>query len=152
MWQLEWWWILLALPVPWLVRRLSSADPVDRDAALKVPAPGEFVGLTGSGAISGQAMGRLLMLWGIWILVLLAAARPQYVGEAEALPVTGRDLLIAVDLSGSMEEQDFQLGGEWVDRLTATKAVAREFIDRRVGDRIGLILFGRETYLQTPLT
>ena len=48
MWQLEWWWILLALPVPWLVRRLSSPDPVDRDAALKVPAPGEFVGLTGS--------------------------------------------------------------------------------------------------------
>ncbi len=152
MWQLAWWWILLALPIPWFVRRWSRPDPIDRDAALKVPDPGEFVGLTGSGDGSGHAARRLLLLWGIWTLVLLAAARPQYVGEPTALPVTGRDLLIAVDLSGSMEEQDFQLGGEWVDRLTATKAVAREFIDRRVGDRIGLILFGRETYLQVPLT
>ena len=57
-----------------------------------------------------------------------------------------------MDLSGSMEEQDFQLGGQWVDRLTALKSVATDFIDRRVGDRIGLILFGREAYLQTPLT
>ena len=133
MWQLAWWWILLALPIPWFVRRWSRPDPIDRDAALKVPDPDEFVGLTGSGDGSGHAARRLLLLWGIWTLVLLAAARPQYVGEPTALPVTGRDLLIAVDLSGSMEEQDFQLGGEWVDRLTATKAVAREFIDRRVG-------------------
>jgi Ca-activated chloride channel family protein len=86
------------------------------------------------------------------VLAVLAAARPQYVGEPLALPMTGRDLLIAVDLSGSMEEQDFQLEGRWVDRLTATKVVARDFIDRRVGDRIGLILFGREAYLQAPLT
>ena len=152
MWQLAWWWMLFALPLPWLVRRFSSADPVERDAALKVPVPGEFVGLTGSGAPGAHTAGRLLLLWGIWALAVLAAARPQHVGEPTALPVTGRDLLVAVDLSGSMEEQDFQLGGEWVDRLTATKAVAREFIERRVGDRIGLILFGRETYLQTPLT
>ena len=151
MWQLAWWWMLFALPLPWLVRRFSSADPVERDAALKVPVPGEFVGLTGSGA-PGAAGGRLLLLWAIWALAVIVAARPQHVGEPTALPVTGRDLLVAVDLSGSMEEQDFQLGGEWVDRLTATKAVAREFIERRVGDRIGLILFGRETYLQTPLT
>ena len=68
------------------------------------------------------------------------------------MPVTGRDLIVPVDLSASMEEQDFQLNVDCLDRLTATKAVAREFIDRRVGDRIGLILFGRETYLQTPLT
>jgi Ca-activated chloride channel family protein len=59
---------------------------------------------------------------------------------------------MAVDLSGSMEEQDFQLAGQWVDRLTATKAVAKEFIANRVGDRLGLILFGREAYLQAPLT
>jgi Ca-activated chloride channel family protein len=59
---------------------------------------------------------------------------------------------LIVDLSGSMEEQDFQLNGQWVDRLTATKAVANDFIGRRVGDRVGLILFGREAYLQTPLT
>jgi Ca-activated chloride channel family protein len=59
---------------------------------------------------------------------------------------------MVVDLSGSMEEQDFQLNGQWVDRLTATKSVADDFIAKRVGDRLGLILFGREVYLQTPLT
>lgn len=152
MWQLAWWWMLLILPLPWLVRRWSTPDPVDRDAALRVPDLEEFAGLGGTGGTESGSTGRLLLLWGIWALVVVAAARPQYVGEATALPATGRDLLLAVDLSGSMEEQDFQLGGEWVDRLTATKAVARDFIDRRVGDRIGLILFGRETYLQAPLT
>ncbi|HEY9183246.1 MAG TPA: VWA domain-containing protein, partial [Gammaproteobacteria bacterium] len=88
----------------------------------------------------------------VWVLAVVAAARPQFVGEPVALPMTGRDLLLSVDLSGSMEEQDFQLNGQWVDRLTATKAVATEFIERRVGDRVGLILFGREAYLQAPLT
>jgi Ca-activated chloride channel family protein len=86
------------------------------------------------------------------VLALLAAARPQFVGDPVALPMTGRDLLVVIDLSGSMEEQDFQLNGQWVDRLTATKAVASNFVERRVGDRVGLILFGREAYLQTPLT
>jgi len=152
MWQLAWWWIVLLFPVPWLVRRWSNPDPIDRDSALTVPDPGEFAGLTGTGVARGQDRWRLILLWGIWTLTLIAAARPQYVGEPTSLPTTGRDLLMAVDLSGSMEEQDFQLRGEWVDRLTATKAVASEFIDRRVGDRIGLILFGREAYLQTPLT
>ena len=152
MWQLAWWWMLFALPLPWLVRRWSTPDPVDRNAALEVPDVAEFAGLAGLGHTDHATRDRLILLWSIWLLAVVAAARPQYVGEVIALPATGRDLLLAVDLSGSMEEQDFQLNGEWVDRLTATKAVARDFIDRRVGDRIGLILFGRETYLQTPLT
>ena len=69
-----------------------------------------------------------------------------------ALPVAGRDLMLAVDLSGSMQERDFSLNGRRVDRLTATKAVAGEFIERREGDRLGLILFGEQAYLQVPLT
>ncbi|HEY8518476.1 MAG TPA: VWA domain-containing protein [Gammaproteobacteria bacterium] len=152
MWTLAWWWVLAALPLPWLVRKLLPPEPLDRDAALKVPVAAEFAGLASGGGAARTARYRLLTLWTVWVLVVLAAARPQYVGEPVALPMTGRDLLLAVDLSGSMEEQDFQLQGRWVDRLTATKAVARDFIDRRVGDRIGLILFGREAYLQTPLT
>ena len=152
MWTLAWWWMLLALPLPWLVRKVLPAEPLDRSAALKVPAAGEFAELAGArGALAGGDR-RLAILWLVWILALIAAARPQFVGEPVALPMTGRDLLLSVDLSGSMEEQDFQIDGQWVDRLTATKAVARDFIDRRVGDRIGLILFGREAYLQAPLT
>ena len=60
--------------------------------------------------------------------------------------------MLAVDLSRSMQEQDFDLAGRRVDRLTATKAVAGEFIERRAGDRLGLVLFGEQAYLQTPLT
>jgi Ca-activated chloride channel family protein len=81
-----------------------------------------------------------------------AAARPRWVGEQLELPVSGRDLMLAVDLSGSMEIEDFVIDGDAVDRLTATKYVASDFIARRNGDRLGLILFGRNAYLQTPLT
>ena len=66
--------------------------------------------------------------------------------------MSGRDLMLAVDLSGSMEARDFELNGQAVNRLTATKSVAGEFIQRREGDRLGLILFGEQAYLQTPLT
>jgi Ca-activated chloride channel family protein len=95
------------------------------------------------------------MLWlGMvaWILFVVAAARPQWLGESIELPISGRDLMIAVDLSGSMEINDFVISDRQVDRLTATKLVAGDFIDRRVGDRLGLVLFGRQAYLQTPLT
>jgi Ca-activated chloride channel family protein len=78
--------------------------------------------------------------------------RPQLLAEQQSAPVTGRNLMLAVDLSGSMEAKDFELGGRTVDRLTATKAVAGDFIDRRAGDRMGLILFGERAYMQTPLT
>jgi Ca-activated chloride channel family protein len=152
MWTLAWWWVLAALPLPWLVRRFLKGGALDREAALKVPAPAEFADLAGLRAPVGQSRLRLAALTAIWMLAVIAAARPQYVGDPVALPMTGRDLLLSVDLSGSMEEQDFQLQGQWVDRLTALKSVAKDFIERRVGDRIGLILFGREAYLQTPLT
>jgi Ca-activated chloride channel family protein len=152
MWTLSWWWMLFALPLPWLVRKFMPAQSLDRDAALRVPVPGEFADLAGLRAPDAARRWRLAALTTIWVLAVAAATRPQFVGDPVALPTTGRDLLLSVDLSGSMEEQDFQLNGQWVDRLTATKAVATDFIDRRVGDRVGLILFGREAYLQAPLT
>ena len=152
MWTLAWWWMLALLPLPWTVRRFVPAEPLDRDAALKAPVASEFADLMGIRAPDAARRLRLAVLAAVWALAVLAAARPQFVGEPVALPMTGRDLLLSVDLSGSMEEQDFQLNGEWVDRLTALKSVATEFIERRVGDRVGLILFGREAYLQAPLT
>jgi Ca-activated chloride channel family protein len=87
-----------------------------------------------------------------WVLLVVAAARPQWVGEVVTLPVTGRDLLLAVDISGSMDTQDMFLAGEPVNRLAVVKKVAGEFIQRRRGDRVGLVLFGSRAYLQTPLT
>lgn len=87
-----------------------------------------------------------------WLLLVAAAAKPVWIGEAIALPVEGRDLMLAVDVSGSMQETDMKINGREVDRLTMIKYVAGDFIERRKGDRIGLILFGQQAYLQTPLT
>jgi len=87
-----------------------------------------------------------------WILLVLACTRPQWLGEPIEQAVSGRDLMLAVDLSGSMEVQDFFINKRAVDRLSAIKWVASDFINRRVGDRLGLILFGSQAYLQTPLT
>ncbi len=87
-----------------------------------------------------------------WLLLVLACGRPQWLGEAVELPRSGRDLLLAVDLSGSMQTEDFRIGRRSVDRLTALKVVAEDFIEQRLGDRLGLILFGEQAYVQTPLT
>lgn len=150
--QFEWPWVLAALPLPWLVRRLTRAAEGDREAALRVPFFEDFAAGGQTARIAQTRRWPLRLAALAWALLVAAAARPLYVGEAVELPVSGRDLMMAVDLSGSMEERDFELRGELVDRLTAVKHIGGEFIDRRAGDRIGLILFGERAYLQTPLT
>jgi Ca-activated chloride channel family protein len=87
-----------------------------------------------------------------WCLLCIAAARPQQLGDPVQPPVRGRDLMLALDLSGSMSEPDMELGGAIVDRLTAAKAVISDFIDRRAGDRLSLIVFGRQAHVLTPPT
>ena len=94
----------------------------------------------------------LLLLTIIWLCTLLAIARPVWIGEPVSLPTSGRDILLAVDISGSMEREDMQLSGQTVNRLMAVKAVVGNFVAEREGDRLGLILFGEKAYLQTPLT
>jgi Ca-activated chloride channel family protein len=149
--ELAWPWLLLALPLPWLVRlglpRAESAVP----AAVRVP----FYRLLSAGPGRQEGVPRRWTLWlalVAWLLLVLAAARPQWLGEPVALPMAGRDLMLAVDISGSMTEEDMVIGGQVVDRLMAVKAVAGDFIERREGDRVGLILFGQQAYIQTPLT
>jgi Ca-activated chloride channel family protein len=87
-----------------------------------------------------------------WLLLVTSAARPQWVGDAQALPRTGRDLLLAVDASGSMSTEDMAIGGRALSRYAAVKTIAGDFIRRRTGDRIGLVVFGSQAYLLTPLT
>ena len=152
MWSLAWPWVLLALPLPVLVRALMPESTSLQDAGLKVPS------LKGFAMLADRSEIELLLNWRFWIaamawlLLVIAAARPERIGDELEVPVSGRNLMLAVDLSGSMDQKDFELGNRRVDRLTATKAVASDFISRREGDRIGLILFGEQAYLQVPLT
>jgi len=147
----EWPWLFLLLPLPWLVRRFLSPTQPLQGAALRVPSLNEFA-REASGVRIGSRSWPLWIAVIAWLLLLTASSRPQWLGEPVALPVSGRDLLLAVDLSESMTQTDFELQGERVDRLTAAKWVAQDFIKRREGDRIGLVLFGEQAYLQTPLT
>ncbi len=143
-------WALLALPLPLLVIRLLPPAPVTEGATLHAPLLLDLVPIMQQQHQPPPLLRWLALL--AWGLLVLAAARPQWVGEPIVLPVTGRDLMLAVDLSGSMSEQDMVVGVRVVDRLTAVKAVAGDFISQRSGDRIGLILFGSQAYLQAPLT
>lgn len=152
MWSLAWPWVLLALPLPLIANKLLPESPDLRDAGLHVPS------LSGFAMLIDRSQAEQLLNWRLWlaviawILLVIAAARPERIGDELDVPVSGRNLMLAVDLSGSMDQKDFVLGGRRVDRLTATKAVASDFISRREGDRIGLILFGERAYLQVPLT
>lgn len=147
-----WFWMFLALPLPWLVYQLFPPAPDATGAALRTPFLNELEGLPSAQRTKASSPVRLWLAAAAWGLLVTAAARPEWLGEPIEQAVSGRDLMLAVDLSGSMEVADFTLNGERVDRLTATKAVAGQFIERRVGDRLGLILFGEKAYLQAPLT
>ncbi|WMJ70339.1 VWA domain-containing protein [Stenotrophomonas sp. 24(2023)] len=148
---LAWPWALLALPLPWLMRVWRRRQG-RQGAALRVPYTAEDLqSLAGQPRVPGAALQRLL-LWLGWCALCLALARPQHLGDAIVPPVEGRQMMLAVDVSGSMSEADMALGTQVVDRLTAAKAVLADFLDRRAGDRIGLLIFGDRAYTLTPLT
>ena len=144
-------WLLAALPLPILVAWLLPAAADTAGAALRLPFYNALHASMGEGRGS-RSRWRLLLASLAWCCLVIAAARPQVLGDPVQLPVSGRDLLLAVDISGSMETADMLLGKQVATRLAAVKYVAGDFIQRREGDRLGLILFGDQAYLQTPLT
>lgn len=145
----HWPWLFLLAPLPWLVRRLLP--PARPGAALAVPFMGRLRALAGGG---GGVAGRRPLWLGllIWLLLLVAAAQPRWLGEPGVVPTSGRDLFLALDISGSMRESDFLLAGEPADRLAVVKRVAGAFIEGRAGDRLGLILFGERPHVRAPLS
>jgi Ca-activated chloride channel family protein len=149
--HVEWPWLLLLLPLPWLLRWLLPALTDSQQAALKVPFLDDF-GVGETRVVSAVKPWALWLASLAWLGLVLAVARPQWLGEPLEQAVSGRDLMLAVDVSGSMQEKDFVIKGQQVDRLTALKQVAGEFIQRRTGDRLGLVLFGTQAYLHVPLT
>ena len=150
--QFEWPWIFALLPLPLLFRFILPAANTVQDAALRVPFIEDFSNNSSSHKNINIKKGLLVLASIAWICLIIAASRPQWLGDRVEIPVSGRDLMMAVDLSGSMQEEDFTINGRTVNRLQAVKYVGSNFIKQREGDRIGLILFGQQAYLQTPLT
>ncbi|KNY20775.1 VWA domain-containing protein [Methylobacterium sp. ARG-1] len=139
-------WILLALPLPLLAARLLPAETEGGSGALLVP--GTLVGQAHSGAdLAARGRRRAALIWTLWAALVVALSGPRLVMPAAALPASGREIMIAMDLSGSMERRDFALNGETVNRLTAVKRVGTDFIRRRAGDRIGLVIFADQAYV-----
>lgn len=148
---LVWPWLLLLLPLPWVYRHLRRSLN-QQMPALRSPL---YMAMARDEKSIGRSTHRtkLWLLAIIWLALVLAAARPTWVGDARDLSRTGRDLLLAVDLSESMRARDMVAAdGSATDRLTVVKEIVGEFVRQREGDRIGLILFGTRAYLQSPPT
>lgn len=145
-------WVLLAIPLPLLIwffmPRTASALP----AAMKVPFYQALYTIVDQEkkVLAGQGRSGLLLF--IWFLILFALSGPRWIGEPVPLKHEGRNIMLALDLSGSMELNDMLLDGRPVSRLMVVKHAAEQFVEQRTGDKIGLILFGTRAYLQTPLT
>lgn len=149
--EFAWPYLFLLIPLPWLIYKLMPASVNQKSASLKLSDLSDVAHFKHSSSSSSSKL-KLFIASLAWIALLTAAARPQFIGEPIEIPQSGRDLMLAVDLSGSMQIEDFEINGKHTDRLTALKLIASDFIDRRKGDRVGLILFGTQAYLQTPLT
>jgi len=135
------------LPLPWLLRRWLR--PLPPGQALHLPHPGVAL------ATIERQPGRGRTHWWLalaWLCLVAATARPQWVGPPQAQQRSGRAMLLAIDLSGSMRTQDMHLAGQDVSRFEAVETIASDFIARRAGDELGLVLFGSRAFLVTPLT
>ena len=150
--ELIWPWMFIVLPLPLLIFWLSTAESM-QTSAVRAPFVSRWRTLSNAkhqGSKSARWMWWLF--WLVWALLIAATTRPQWIGEPIELPNTGRDLMLGLDLSGSMQIEDMQIGSRLFPRITAVKSIAADFTKRRQGDRVGLILFGTRAYLQTPLT
>lgn len=148
-------WIFALLPLPWLLRALLPARKVSA-VAVRVPFGKRLRSAVGGGSsqapVTGSIGGRLLPAL-IWLLLVTAIARPQWLEPPVTKDLPTRDLLLLVDLSGSMRQQDFtSAAGAMVDRLSAVKEVLGDFLTKREGDRVGLVVFGDAPFLQAPFS
>ncbi|ASJ74251.1 VWA domain-containing protein [Granulosicoccus antarcticus] len=145
----NWPWVLLLLPVPWLFKLLST-KPVS--AAIDIPPTMEHALQSLTGDTKNPVDIRQILLWLSWLSLLLAIAQPWQPGDAVVQPVSGRAIALAIDISGSMERQDFSFNGQTSDRLSIVKKVAGDFVIQRKGDRLSLVLYGKQAFIASPLT
>lgn len=140
----------LLLPLPLLAMRLLPGREAATGALVLPESLARALPSAAQGGVRVRARRAVPLL--LWLCLITALAGPQRLEAVAALPVSGRDLMLAIDLSGSMEQEDFTLDGVTVSRLDAVKAVGRRFVSGRGGDRVGLVLFAEKAYVATPLT
>lgn len=145
-------WVLVLLPLPLFLWFLLPRAKVKLPTALKVPFFDAMLGIVEQEKRSITAQSLLLLPALIWMLLIVALSGPRWVGEPRPVAHEGYNIMMALDLSGSMEITDMLLHGRPVSRLMVVKRAAEQFVEDRSGDKIGLILFGTRAYLQTPLT
>lgn len=145
-------WILLILPLPLLFWLFMPKAKIKLTNALKVPFFAAMIPIANQEGASLRIQSSLLIPVLVWLSLVFALAGPRWVGEPQPLEHEGYNIMMALDLSGSMELPDMLLHGHPVSRLTVVKSAAEQFVRDRSGDKIGLILFGTQAYLQTPLT
>jgi Ca-activated chloride channel homolog len=141
-----WPWCFLVLPLPWLMRRFLPAN--ETGTALQLP---QLPTIEAASDTPRMTLPMILATLA-WLLLVVAAARPQIPAERAQFSAGGRDLMLAFDVSASMASADLRIGGKPVERLQAARMLVEDFLRRRQGDRVGLIVFGTQAYLHTPLT
>ena len=146
-------WILVFLPLPVLIWLFLPATRRSSEGVLKAPFLIYMKEMLDTQTVSVKRHIRPYCLAAfIWLLLVCAAAGPQWLGSPLSFPRHGRNIMLAVDISGSMQIPDMSIHGQSLSRLEAVQWIGKQFIEKRVGDRLGLILFGTKAYLQTPLT
>lgn len=139
---------LLLLPLPLLVHRFMSRTGAVK-AALIVP-HGVFAAAQSSAGRGGRS--GPVLLAAAWVALVVALSGPRVSETTDLLPFSGREIILVLDLSGSMIKEDFALDGQPLSRLAAVKKVASAFVAERRGDRIGLVIFGERPYVAQPPT
>jgi Ca-activated chloride channel family protein len=143
-------WILIGLPLPWLIWRYAPKATMEPQQALHIPFF-DMISTLDKAKITQQSRPSFWLM-GVWVLMILALAGPRWVGNPEQLSREGHNILLALDISGSMAIDDMTWQGQSSTRLNVVKHAANAFVRHRENDKIGLILFGTHAYLQTPLT
>lgn len=148
MFEFGYWWVFLLLPLPLLIRYFLSPKK-QSFTQIWIPLAD---GLQQQKSVKANPLVSFILPWLLWLLLLATVAKPIWFGEPIRIQQQSRDMILSLDLSGSMQEVDMPLNGRTVDRLTLVKSIVKDFVQERKGDRLGLILFADHAYLQTPLT
>ena len=149
--EFDTYWPLILLPLPLFVYYFFTPITTER-TALRVPFLPTIKAIAQDSTTRSPQRLTLTLLTVAWLALLIACSRPIHYGEPMELPNSARDMLLAVDISGSMDERDMQISGHALMRIDVVKQVLSQFIEQRAGDRLGLILFADNAYLQAPLT